>query len=51
MEAYKWISLVAAQGIAEAKSSQEALENVLTPAQLAEGKKRAAEFKPKTTGK
>jgi TPR repeat protein len=48
VEAYKWVSLAAVQGKAEAKSSQETLEGNLTPEQLAEGRKRAAGFKVKT---
>ncbi len=48
LKAYKWVSLAAAQGKVEAKSSLETLEGNLTPEQLAEGRKRAAGFKAKT---
>jgi len=45
-EAYKWYLLAGAQGDEEAKKGIERLERVLTPAQRAEGQKRAREFKP-----
>lgn len=47
VEAYKWAALAAAQEHAQAKQSMETLESILTPEQLAEGKKRVAEFQAK----
>jgi len=45
-EAYEWYLLAGAQGDEEAKKAIELMERVLTPAQRAEGQKRAREFKP-----
>jgi hypothetical protein len=46
VEAYKWTLLAAAQGNEEAKKSKIALERSMTREQIAEGQKRAREFKP-----
>ena len=45
-EAYKWHLLAGAQGDEDAKKNIELIERKLTPAQRAEGQKRAREFKP-----
>ena len=48
VEAYKWLSLAARQGHEGAKNYMTVLESkLLTPEQLAEGQKRAREFKPR----
>ena len=47
VEAYKWLLLAARQGDEDAKKSITALESTLTPEQIAEGQKRAREFKPR----
>lgn len=44
-EAYKWLTLSAATGDSLAKNCLHALINRMTPAQVAEGKKRVAEWK------
>jgi hypothetical protein len=46
VEACKWVRLAAAQGLKDAKSSQEALERGLTPEQLAEAQRLVREWKP-----
>lgn len=47
-EAYKWLSLAARQGYEDAKTYMTALESkLLTPEQIAQGQKRAREFKPR----
>jgi len=45
--AYMWRNLAAAQGDEEAKTAREALEKLMTPAQIAEGQKLSREWKPK----
>ena len=47
VEAYKWVSLAARQGDEKAKKTMTTLENKMTPEQIAEGQKRAREFKPR----
>ena len=48
VEAYKWYALAAAQGIGFAKIARDTLQtNRMTPAQIAEGQRLAAEWKPK----
>src|SRR6266545_3594252 len=46
-EAYKWLLLAARQGDEDAKKYMTVLESRLTPEQIAEGQKRAREFKPR----
>ena len=47
-EVYKWLSLAARQGHEGAKKFMTALESkLLTPEQIAQGQKRAREFKPR----
>jgi TPR repeat protein len=47
VEAYKWLSLALAQGDTQARANLAALEARLSPEQIDEGKRRAADFKPK----
>ena len=47
VEAYKWLLLAARQGDEHAKKNMTVLESKLTPEQIAEGQKRAREFKPR----
>ena len=47
VEAYKWLLLAARQGDEDAKKNLTALESKLTPEQIADGQKRAREFKPR----
>ena len=47
VEAYKWRLLAAGQGDEYAKKNMTVLESKLTPEQIAEGQKRAREFKPR----
>jgi TPR repeat protein len=47
VEAYKWLLLAARQGDEHAKKTMTILENKITPEQIAEGQKRAREFKPR----
>jgi TPR repeat protein len=47
VEAYKWLLLAARQGDEGAKYIMTVLESKLTPEQIAEGQKRAREFKPR----
>ena len=47
VEAYKWLLLPARQGNEDAKKNMTVLESKLTPEQIAEGQKRAREFKPR----
>ena len=48
VEAYKWLSLAARQGDEGAKKFMTVLESkLLTPEQIAQGQKRAREFKPR----
>ncbi len=47
VEAYKWLLLAARQGDEDAKKNMTELESKLTPEQIAEGQKRAREFKPR----
>jgi hypothetical protein len=47
VEAYKWLSLAARQGDEGAKNYMTVLESkLMTPEQIAQGQKRAREFKP-----
>ena len=46
VEAYKWDLLAAAQGLGPAREAATRLEHQLTRQQLAEGQKRASDFKP-----
>ena len=46
IEAYKWLSLASDAGHANSKKALSNVTRKLKPAQLAEAKKRAAEFKP-----
>ena len=45
--AYMWRNLAAAQGEEIAKKAREALEGMMTPAQIAEGQRLSREWKPK----
>jgi len=47
VEACKWLNLAAAQGNETARKHRDALEKKMSPDQIAEGRKRAREFKPK----
>ena len=47
VEGYKWVSLAARQGDENAKKAMTTVENNLTPEQIAEGEKRARDFKPR----
>jgi TPR repeat protein len=47
VEAYKWLLLAARQGHEDAKKNIAMLESKLTPDQIAEGQKRARDFKPR----
>ena len=47
VEAYKWLLLAARQGDEGAKQIMRVLESKLTPEQVAQGQKRANEFKPR----
>jgi TPR repeat protein len=47
VEAYKWRRLAATQGDEDAKKAMTALENKMTPEQIAEGQKLAGNFKPR----
>ena len=46
VEAYKWLLLAARQGDEGDKKNMTELESKLRPEQIAEGQKRAREFKP-----
>jgi len=47
-EVYKWLSLAAMQGHERAKKFMTVLESqLMTPEQIAQGQKRAREFKPR----
>jgi TPR repeat protein len=46
-EAYKWVNLSAAQGLARAGDSLRSLEAQMTPEQIAEGQLLSREFKLK----
>jgi hypothetical protein len=48
IEAYKWFNLASAQGNAVAKDGLSAIENVMTPDQIAEAQSRAAAFIPQS---
>jgi TPR repeat protein len=48
VEAYKWLLLAARQGVEAPKEHMTLLESkLLTPEQVAQGQKRAREFKPR----
>jgi TPR repeat protein len=47
VEAYKWLLLAARQGNETAQNTMIELKSYLTPEQIAEGEKRAGEFKPR----
>ena len=47
VEAYQWLLLAARQGDEDAKKNITELERKLTPEQIAEGQKRARDFKPR----
>jgi TPR repeat protein len=47
VEAYEWLLLAARQGDEDAKKNMTELESKLTPEQIAEGQKRARDFKPR----
>jgi TPR repeat protein len=47
VEAYKWLLLAARQGNEGAKKIVTLLENNLRPEQIAQGQKKAREFKPR----
>ena len=46
VEGYKWLDLASAKGSETSKKLMSALENRMTPEQIAEGQKLAREFKP-----
>ena len=45
--AYMWVNLAAAQGEDKYKDVRDALEKVMTPAQIAEAQRLSREWKPK----
>ena len=47
VEAYQWLLLAARQGDEDAKKNITELDSKLTPEQIAEGQRRAREFKPR----
>src|SRR5213079_2656234 len=47
VEAYKWLLLAVRQGNEHAKEGVTLLEHALRPEQIAQGQKRAREFKPR----
>jgi TPR repeat protein len=47
IEAYKWYNLAAAQGQSEATTRRDRIAARMTPAQLAEGQRLAAEWRPR----
>jgi TPR repeat protein len=47
VEAYKWLLLAVRQGDEHAKEGVTLLEHALRPEQIAEGQKRARDFKPR----
>lgn len=47
VEAYKWWALAAARGDAKAKQKRDIVRDKMTPAQIAEAQKLAAEWKPR----
>ena len=47
VEAYGWLLLAARQGDEDAKKNITELDSKLTPEQIAEGQRRAREFKPR----
>jgi S1-C subfamily serine protease len=47
VEAYKWWSLAAAQGDSGAAKNRDIVRSEMTPAQIAEGQRLAAEWKPR----
>jgi TPR repeat protein len=46
VQAYKWISLAMEHGDSRAKANRDALRKQMTPAQIAQAKKLAGEWKP-----
>jgi TPR repeat protein len=50
-EAYKWFSLAGPSGNREAIINLKKLETLMKPEQIAEGKKRLAEWRPTSSGK
>jgi TPR repeat protein len=51
IEAYKWFSLAEPSGNKEAAINLKKLATLMKPEQIAEGKKRIAEWKPTPGGK
>jgi TPR repeat protein len=49
VQAYKWSSLAAAQGGIDAAKNRDIIRSQMTPAQIAEGQRLAAEWKPRTS--
>jgi hypothetical protein len=47
IEGYKWLNLAAAQGDADATEARDAVRAEMTPAQIAEGQRLSAAWKPK----
>jgi TPR repeat protein len=47
VDAYKWFVLALAQGNGLAEYDRDLLRGIMTPAQIAEAQKLAAEWKPK----
>jgi hypothetical protein len=48
VEAYKWYSLAAAQGLEKSRDGRDIVAKEMTREQIAEGQRRAAEFSPMT---
>ncbi|MCX6911236.1 MAG: tetratricopeptide repeat protein, partial [Verrucomicrobia bacterium] len=46
VEAYKWLNLAAAHGHEYARKNRDSLEQMMTPAQIAEGQRLSREFTP-----
>jgi len=47
VEALKWFSIAAANGDEQGRQARDALESRLTPEQVAEGRRRALEWRPR----
>jgi TPR repeat protein len=46
-EAYRWLSLAAAQGYADAVEDRDNILALMTPAQIAKGQQLVAEWRPR----
>ncbi|KIX14320.1 hypothetical protein X474_08590 [Dethiosulfatarculus sandiegensis] len=48
IKAYKWAEIAAANGVLNADKFRDELARIMTPAQITEAKRLAAEWKPKS---